>query len=520
MKLKIYTKHGILITTLVAALFASLITSMLQTRVMAAGSIYLTPASQTTVVNNNLTVNLRINPGTPVTVVQATVNFDPAKLQYVSINSSNSPFDASVQQTVGGSSIQISRAKLDANGISTDSLIASITFKALPSSGSSSITLSNANAAFNGTYTNPGASGATVTFSPGSCPSGQTGTPPNCITPAAPTQTKPSTTKPTTTAPSTTTPTTPKPTESQPAPTSEVKKTVVSVPSITKQSAAYTNVVIDATTEQDVQVFVRYGTDKETLNIQSPLTALGKAHSITLDQGLTPGTALFYAVVAQGAQGVTAQTEVQSLQTKGLSLKLALLAQNLVPLRNQEVTIEPLGITVKSDKDGFATFDSLPPGDFTVSVTYDGVKYSQHVGVVSNVETENGVQTSAVLGEAIVYTGLQPRATSLLQYWPVAVALLVLIAAAVLFIIWPQWLKGLLNKLPFGPKSYSPTAYPDIVAFGSATAIDVAPQETIVPQDATVAPAVPTEPIAPTNTIPTPYEPAPWEKPPQQRGPF
>jgi len=508
--LKTNTKYGVLIATLLVALVASVFTAVLQTRVMAAtGNIYLSPASQTSIVGSNLTVNLRINPGTAVTVVQATVNFDPAKLQYVSINASNSPFDASVQQTVGGSSIQISRAKLDSAGVSSDSLIASITFKSLVSSGSSGITLSNANAAYNGAYTDPSVTNATVTFSPGTCPTGQTGTPPNCKAAVTPT-------KPTTTTPTTTTPTTPKPTVSTPAttptPTPTPGKQVVSVPKITKQDVAYTKVVIEVSTEQDVRVMVRYGSSKDNLNIQSPLTEVGKTHSVTLDQGLSPAMNLFYQVVAQGAQGVTSQTDVQSIQTKGLSVKLALLGENLAPLRNQEVTIQPLGITGRSDGDGFVTFDSLPPGDFTAAVTYDGVEYAQHVGVVSNVETTDAGQSSAVLGVAVVYSGLQPKPTSVLDYWPIGLAILLVAVAVALAAIRPQWLKNLFSKLPFGRKPV-PSVYPEIVAFGSANSVEpTAPVEPITPQENAT-------PFENTNAAPAPYEPAPWEKP-QQRGPF
>jgi len=509
--LKTNTKYGVLIATLLVALVASAFTAVLQTRVMAAtGNIYLTPASQTSIVNSNLTVNLRINPGTAVTVVQATVNFDPAKLQYVSINASSSPFDASVQQTVGGSSIQISRAKLDSAGVSTDSLIASITFKSLVSSGSSGITLSNANAAYNGTYTDPSTTNATVTFSPGTCPTGQTGTPPNCK--AAVTPTKPTTTTPTTSKPSTSTPTPTPATTPTPTPTPTVGKPVVSVPKIAKQDIAYTKVVIEASTEQDVQVLVRYGSSKDNLNIQSPLTEIGKKHAITLDQGLSPAMNLFYRVIAQGTQGVTAQTEIQSIQTKGLAVKLALLGENLVPLRNQEVTIQPLGVTGKSDGDGFVTFDSLPPGDFTAAVTYDGVEYAQHVGVVSNVETTEAGQNSAVLGVAVVYTGLQPKPTSLLSYWPIGLAIVALLAVLALYVIRPRWLQNVLSKVSFRRKLV-PTAYPDIVAFGSANSIEpTAPVEPITPQENAT-------PFNTTNTAPAPYEPAPWEKP-HQRGPF
>lgn len=134
------------------------------TATLASNSMYISPASASVAMNSTITVALRINPGTPVTVVQATVNFNPAQLEYVSINTSASPFDTNVQQIVGASSITISRAKLDPSGIGADSLITEITFRALQSSGTSTLTLSDANAAFDGSYTNPSTSGGTITF--------------------------------------------------------------------------------------------------------------------------------------------------------------------------------------------------------------------------------------------------------------------------------------------------------------------------------------------------------------------
>lgn len=128
------------------------------------GSIYLTPASSSATQDDNITFGLRINPGTAVTVVQATINFNPAQLEYVSIDASSSPFTVQVQQDTGASSITIVRAILNPSGVSSDSLIANITFTALASSGTGSLTLSDVNAAFDGSYTNPSASGAAVTF--------------------------------------------------------------------------------------------------------------------------------------------------------------------------------------------------------------------------------------------------------------------------------------------------------------------------------------------------------------------
>ncbi len=133
-------------------------------RQLSIGNIYLSPASPSVANGANTTVNLRINPGTAVTAVQATINFDSAKLAYVSVNYAGSPFTSTIEETVGPSSITIVRALLNPTGVSTDSLVASIVFNALVSTGTSNLTSSNANAIYNDTYTNPSSAGATVTF--------------------------------------------------------------------------------------------------------------------------------------------------------------------------------------------------------------------------------------------------------------------------------------------------------------------------------------------------------------------
>lgn len=130
------------------------------------GRIYVTPDNGSAAQNGTITLSLRINPITPVTVVETTVNFDSSKVQFVSIDTSASPFDASVEQTVATSTVKVARAKLDSAGISTDALIATITFKSLALNGTSPVTLSSANAAFDGAYTNPSSTGATVNFIP------------------------------------------------------------------------------------------------------------------------------------------------------------------------------------------------------------------------------------------------------------------------------------------------------------------------------------------------------------------
>lgn len=396
-KMRIQRRLRLLLTVLL--LCASLLAGVWQQSVYALGSIYLTPASPSVVHGSNVTLGLRISPGTAVAVVQATVNFDPAKLQYVGISTNASPFDASVQQTVGASSITIVRAKLDPSGIATDSLIANITFKALPYSGSSVVTLSGADAAFNGTYTSPGTGNATITFTPGSCPAGQTGTPPNCQT-ATP-------------APggSNQQPSKPAGTNQQPAATTKPDQnstekpagSKLEAPTITAEDWQYTVAKISASTKTSTQVFLQYGLKRDDLKFKTDLSTAGTAHTITLSR-LAPGTDFFYTIVAQDGE-TTAQTDIRTARTKGLTLRVALLDSQLSPITHQSVVVQPLGWEVQSDGDGFVTVDNLPAGDYTLEFTVDGKTYAQHVNLMSNVEVEGEVQSAMTQTKALVYDG-------------------------------------------------------------------------------------------------------------------
>lgn len=400
--------------TAAAFLIVASVVSLLPTQTaLAAGSIYLSPSSKTVKVNSTFTVDLRITPGQAVTVVEATVGFNSSQLQLVSTNSSASPFDTKIQEVKSSSSVQISRAKLDPAGVNgSNLLITSFVFKALKSSGTSAITVSAANAAVNGSYTSPGASGATISFIAASCPSGQTGTPPNCKTPTTTTPTTPSKDKDKDTSKDddkdddTKTPTKSDSSSNKPA-----------APTVTNETAQYTKLSVTATTNVAAQAYIKYGTKRDALNTQTALTKSGTTHSFVIEKGLTPGLELFYVVVAQNSSG-TSQTEVKSVKLKGLDVKAALIDNALKPIKNQKVTVQPLGLEAKSDGNGYVLIEGLAPGDYTIEFAVADTTYAQHLNVASNVQTEDGQEVAGVQTAALVYDGYTgANAIPLLWIW-------------------------------------------------------------------------------------------------------
>jgi len=125
------------------------------------GNLYITPATSTVLVGNNVTVSVRLTPGTTVDGVQATVTYDATKLQYVSSSTTGTPYDTTLQAPSGGSgTVTVASGNLS-GGVSTDGLVLSVTFQALVGSGSTALTISG-NASKSGVYTNPTLTNATV----------------------------------------------------------------------------------------------------------------------------------------------------------------------------------------------------------------------------------------------------------------------------------------------------------------------------------------------------------------------
>ena len=127
------------------------------------GSLYITPATQTVNVGTNATTTLRLNPGVGVDGVEAVVTYDQTKLTFVSVSGTGSPFDVELgAQTGGGGTVTITRGNLS-GGVSTDSLVATLVFRAVAGTGNTTLQLTG-NATQGGAYTNPSITSATINF--------------------------------------------------------------------------------------------------------------------------------------------------------------------------------------------------------------------------------------------------------------------------------------------------------------------------------------------------------------------
>ena len=433
------------------------------------GTMYLTGTSSAAH-DGTVTLHLRINPGTAVTVVQSNVIYDATKLQYVSINTASSAFDTTISQSQSSGSIQIDRAKLNSAGVTTDSLIATITFIALPYNGSTNVSLgASSNAAYDGAYTNPALAGTTVNFTPGSCPAGQTGTPPNCSTPPASggstggsTSTSGKTGSTSSTPSSTSNPTQ--------APSQPSASSSLAAPTITKADFQYTQATVTATTNVAAQVQLKYGLSANNLSLQTTPSQLGTTHTLSISDNLPVATTIYYQLVA--TDGKSTQTSaVKNTKTKGLVANILLLDKNRKPLAGQVVSIGDKKKT--SSKDGYVTFDTLTPGEHALVLTSGSKKHAQSFVILANITTEKGRQSTPQQNIFVVYRDYTPW--SLLDQWPWITGGTLLAGAGAAAYVWRQrnggvWqrkaamvpVEGLITsgqsvrKTPFDEQAYDP----------------------------------------------------------------
>ncbi len=415
-------------------------TAALQHASAATGSIYLSSTSSTVLVGNTIDVNLRVNPGTNVDTVDASVSYDATKLQFVSADCSGSPFTTPYPSCpTSGNPVHFTSLLLGGGTVSTDSFVGKITFKALASSGSTALNVSG-DTAYQGNAIGAGTAGTTLNFTApaATCPSGQTGTPPNCVTPPVSTGggtstggtssggTKTTTPTTTTTPTKTTTPTTTTPTATTPPATGPAAVQV------TDKTVQYNTASITVTSSAPTQVYVIYGLDQDSMNSQTAPDGFTTSHKVPLDPSLlTPGKEYYYAVVSKDQSGNTSQTQVASFKTQGLQLSVGVFDKNDKPIANKQVTLHSTAATATTNSKGVAVFSDVEPGSHHVTYASGKKSYSQSLSVANNVVTAaDGTQTSAIQNVSVVLPITQTSGIPA-ALWP-AIAVLVVLAVVMI----------------------------------------------------------------------------------------
>lgn len=390
----------------------------------ATGTLYISPSSASVQNGSNVTVSVRLTPGTATDTVTVNVGFDASKLRYVSTDYSGSPFNTQVGASTTSSSVSFTSTELSGTPVSTDSLVANLKFTALAGSGTSPIALTG-NAAYAGAATNPTTSGATITFTTPAtptCPSGYTGTYPNCTAPSTggtsggssggSKTVTPSGTKPPTTTGATST------SNSKPTGTPAV---------VTGTQIEYTKGSVSFTTNVATKAYVRFGLDGQ-LTQTSAVSDYATSHNVVLDSAaLVPGQQYSYVIVSTDQSGNVSQSAVATFSTHGLKITVGVFDSNHQPLRNKSVSLHSTPQTAKTDANGFATFNNVAPGDHHLVYTSGKKSYDKPITVANTVVTNGETQTATDQSFSVVYGFAQSSLHMSVWIW---LAIIVLVIGA------------------------------------------------------------------------------------------
>jgi len=355
-------------------------------------TLSLSPSSTSVSQGSYLSVAIREASGSQsVNAVQANLSYPANLLSYVSISSS-SAFSVVAQNSGGGGSVKVARGALPS--VTGTQTVATVTFKALTSSGMASITFAGGSAvtAGDGSGTNvlAGTSGGNYTL--------KAAPPPAVVAPK-------DTTPPTITA--------------------------VKVGTVSFKSA-----VITWTTSEPATSVVNYGVS-QSYNLSSTDGNLVTAHSVTLNSALiVPAQLYHFQVQSADAAGNNASSPDATFTTVGAQVPITVVDQNKKPVAGVKVSIADSSAV--TDKNGKATVTGVALGKQTIVVDYKGHIYTKVITL-----TQLNAQGAAAA------VSLPIKVTSNVAV-PIIIVLLVL---AVLGGAWWFWKRGGGN-LPPSIKKY------------------------------------------------------------------
>lgn len=271
--------------------------------VAAAGTanLYLTPASATVIVGNNVTVGIYEDSGTDsVNAVQANLTYSTSQLTFVSYASSPA-FNIEAQSPSGDTgTLNFARATLTPK--TGAQLVANVTFKAASSSGTAQVSFSSGSSVIRSTDNGS----ETLTTTGGSY----------MLTPTAATSTS------TTPAPSSSTPpassSSPPKSTSSTAPAAQANpsdKTAPVISSIAVSKITDSGAVITWDTSEAATSIVKYGLNTKNELVSSDTTLVSK-HQISLGAGtLTADTTYYFTVNSTDASGNAASGPSMTFHT-------------------------------------------------------------------------------------------------------------------------------------------------------------------------------------------------------------
>lgn len=386
-----HLKKNRLFTGIIAAAFVAVLGfSLFRITFAASGSVYLSPSSKTVEKGDTVSFSVRVNPGTSINGISVSLHYDTSKLQYSSYSISGSAFSTQpVGTSVSGGVISSDQVRLGSS-VSSDSLVATVKFKALAGSGSASLSLSGSNATADGSYTDPSTGSGTVNFTTPASSGGSSGSSGGSTGSSSGSSSSSSSSSGGK-----------KSSSSKPDDTKK-SSTPTSV-TVTNQEVQFTEADVTVTSKEPTKVYVRYGVDGK-LTMTGKESEFATSHKIQINPAdLVPGQEYSYVVVSINKQGVTTTSKVQTFKTKGLDIEVGVYDKNHKPIKKQTVTLHSEPMTTKTDDNGIATFKNVAPGEHSVTYTAGGKEYTSELYVANNVKTVNGAQTAPVQNLSVVY---------------------------------------------------------------------------------------------------------------------
>jgi hypothetical protein len=361
----------------------------------ASTKIYLTPSRSSVQVGKKRTLQLRINPATSVNAVQATVHYNTSALKLTS--HSLGVFTLCARNSAGGGTVSLACA-ISGSSTSKNSLIATLTFKALTSHGSSGVTITGAKAAHAGSYVASTSSNASVSFQ--SKPA-----PPPPSNPNPPGHSSGHTHH--TSSHNSHSPTKKTHHKSDKKKHDDKKTVLKDMFSFTPKHVQFTNAEITIKSKIKGKIYARFGTSKKKINHKTSKKQVSKNGKAVLQlKKLTPGTKYYYQVILEKSGSKDAKGNIASFTTKGFTVHIKVLGEHFYPLRNQPVVLHSSPYKSQTNQDGLATFKNITPGVHELEYSSKGKTYIGKVYVDNTIITgHNNTQAANPQTIAAVLSG-------------------------------------------------------------------------------------------------------------------
>lgn len=376
--------------------------------VLAAGSnVSVSPSTQSLQPGQTFTVQMRGFVSSDffgASRIAGALTFPANLLQVTAVNTDSATFNWQKTHSTGAGVVNFDQRSLfpiDNTNVS----IATVTFRAL-ANGTANVGYSGGTTfSYNNMTIATARNGGTYSISTPTCPAGQTGTPPNCVTPppppTPPTPNPPQPTPPTPTPP--TTPTTPTPspipdplTPSTPIPSPDISEEVTgeadsdengfSVTDVTA-TRGYDTALLNWKTSETSKATVSYGTSLKELNKTVDATLLPDTTYEAQLTDLTPGKQYYYTINAT-ADSDAAKTDSYSgvFTARGFPIIITV-TENKTLATNAKIKIGEQNYS--TDKNGRISLE-LASGSYNVEIKAQNGTKSFTLTVAKKTIPKNG----------------------------------------------------------------------------------------------------------------------------------